>query len=119
MPVEKAISNLMDMLQNDFDDLKKKNNIKIGYVKHVKQLMEVCLYKCYFLWNNQIHSVKDSGPIGLLLMVVLEDSFLQMIESKSLNIVTNRSIPVGPIRHKCMLAIHMTYFWKKNQVKNS
>ena len=33
-------------------------------------------------------------------MVVLADSFLQMIESKSLNIARNRSIPVGPITHK-------------------
>ena len=79
VPVEKAISNLMDMLQNDFDDLKIRTILKL---EHIKQLMEVCLYKCYFLWNNQIHSVKDSGPIGLSLMVVLADSFLQMIESK-------------------------------------
>ena len=97
VPVERAISNLMDMLQIDFDDFKTRTVLKL---EHVKQLMEVCLYKCYFLWNNQIHSVRDSGPIGLSLMVVLADSFLQMIESKSLNIARNRSIPVGPITHK-------------------
>ena len=92
VPVEKAILNLMEMLQKDFEDFKTRTILKL---EHVKQLMEVCLYKSYFLWNKQIHSLKDSGPIGLSLMVVLAESFLQMIENKSLIIARN-----PPITHK-------------------
>ena len=87
----------MEMLQNDYEDFKTRTILKL---EHVKQLMEVCLYKSYFLWNKQIHSLKDSGPIGLSLMVVLAESFLQMIENKSLIIARNRLSPVDPITHK-------------------
>ena len=97
VPVKKAIENLMDMLQEDYDDFKTRTILKL---KHVKQLLEVCLEKSYFLWNNQIHSLVDSGPIGLSLMVVLAESYLQMIEKKSLNIARNRPVPVDPITHK-------------------
>lgn len=97
VPVKKAIDNLMDMLQNDYDDFKTRTILKL---KHVKELMEVCLYKSYFLWDKQIHSLEDSGPIGLSLMVILAESFLQMIENKSLNIARSRPVPVNPITHK-------------------
>ena len=66
----------------------------------MKELIEVCLYKSYFLWDNQIHCLEDSGPIGLSLMVVLAESYLQMIENQALNISRSRAIPVGPITHR-------------------
>ena len=97
VPIKKAIQNLMEMLQEDYDDFKTRTILKLS---HVKELMEICLYKSYFLWNNQIHSLKDSGPIGLSLMVVLADSYLQMIENKSLQIARNKLVPVNPITHK-------------------
>ena len=62
VPVKKAIENLMDMLQDDYEDFKTRTILKL---KHVKQLLEVCLDKSCFLWDKQIHSLKDSGPIGL------------------------------------------------------
>ena len=97
VPVKKAINNLMDMLQDDYEDFKTRTILEL---KHVKQLLEVCLDKSYFLWNKQIHSLKDSGPIGLSLMVVLAESYLQMIEKKSLTIARSRTVPVNPITHK-------------------
>ena len=97
VPVKKAIENLMDMLQNDFEHFKSRT---VFQLKHVKELMEVCLYKSYFLWDNKIHCLEDSGPIGLSLMVVLAESFLQMIEKKSINIAISLPIPVNPITHK-------------------
>ena len=97
VPIKKAIANLMDMLQDDIDDFKTRT---VFQLKHIKELMEVCLYKSYFLWDNKIHCLEDSGPIGLSLMVVLAESFLQMIEKKSINIAINLPIPVNPITHK-------------------
>ena len=87
----------MNMLQDDYDEFKTRTILKL---EHVKELIEVCLYKSYFLWNNKIHSLEDSGPIGLSLMVILAESFLQMIENKSLHIARNRPVPVNPITHK-------------------
>ena len=97
VPVKKAIDNLMNMLKDDIRDFETRTIFKL---KHIKQLLDVCLYKSYFLWNNQIHLLEDSGPIGLSLMVVLAESFLQMIEKKAINIASNQIIPVNPITHK-------------------
>ena len=97
VPIKKAISNLMEMIQKDYNDFKTRTILKL---EHVKQLMDVCLYKSYFLWDNQIHCLEDSGPIGLSLMVILAESFLQMIENKAMNIAISRPLPVNPITHK-------------------
>ena len=97
VPIKKAITNLMEMLVKDHDDFRTRTVLKL---EHVKQLIEVCLYKSYFLFDNQIHSLEDSGPIGLSLMVVLAESFLQMIENKALNIANGKPSPVHPITHK-------------------
>ena len=63
-------------------------------------MLEVCLYKSYFLWNGKIHCLEDSGPIGLSLMVVLAESFLQMIEKKAINIARTLPVPVSSITYK-------------------
>ena len=97
VPVKKAIENLMEMLQEDEEDFKTRTIFKL---KHIKEMLEVCLYKSYFLWDNQIHSLEDSGPIGLSLMVILAESFLQMIEKKALRIAKQLPTPVDPITHK-------------------
>ena len=85
------------MLTNDTAELETRTVFKI---KHIKILIDVCLYKSYFLWNNEIHCLKDSGPIGLSLMVVLAESYLQMIENCALQIATNLPQPVAPITHR-------------------
>ena len=87
----------MNMLTSDIRNFETRTIFKL---RHIKQLLEVCLYKSYFLWNNQIHSLEDSGPIGLSLMVVLAESFLQTIEKRAINIAINKPIPVNPITHK-------------------
>ena len=97
IPVKKAIDNLMNMLKADEIDFKTRT---IFNLNHVEEMLKVCLYKSYFLWNNQIHCLEDSGPIGLSLMVVLAESFLQMIEKNAIEIAKSRPIQVDPITHK-------------------
>lgn len=97
VPVKKAIENLMDILKGDEEDLKTRT---IFQLKHIKLMVEVCLYKSYFLWDDKIHLLKDSGPIGLSLMVVLAESFLQMIERNALTIAKHLPVPVDPITHR-------------------
>ena len=97
IPIKKATANLINILNEDIEDFKTRT---VFDLKHIKQLIDVCLYKSYFLWNNQIHCLEDSGPIGLSLMVILAESFLQTLENTALNIARNLSPPVSPITHK-------------------
>ena len=97
VPITKAIENLMNMLTSDIRNFETRTIFKL---RHIKQLLEVCLYKSYLLWNNQNHSLENSGPIGLSLMVVLAESFLQTIEKRAINIAINKPIPVNPITRK-------------------
>ena len=51
-------------------------------LKDVYELADLCLCKCYFLWNNEIRILKSSGPVGLSFMVVLSGSYVQNLEHK-------------------------------------
>ena len=74
------------------------------------------MYKSYFLWNNEIHCLKDSGPIGLSLMVILAESYLQMIENKALQIAVN--LNVAPITHRRYVDDTHDRFDNKENIKN-
>ena len=71
VPINKAHNVLIDQLNNGKDDLIKRTKLCL---KDIYELAELCLSKCYFLWNNQIRILKNSGPIGLSFMVVLSKS---------------------------------------------
>ena len=45
------------MLRKDYDDFKTRTIFKL---EHIKQLIEVCLFKAYFLCDNQIHCLESS-----------------------------------------------------------
>ena len=82
VPLKEATVVILDMIRVDRDVMKK---TKLT-INDIKTLIELCLSKCYFLWNNEIHELEDSGPIGLSLMVVMAESFLQFIEKKAIHI---------------------------------
>ena len=43
-------------------------------------LVELCLSECYFLRGVFIWKLLNSGPIGLSIMVILPESYLQHFE---------------------------------------
>ena len=59
------------------------------------QLIELCVSKCYFLYNDLIWRLYNSGLTGLSIMVVLSECYLPRLAEKSialyfaLNISTN------------------------------
>ena len=67
VPINKALDVLIDQLNNDKNDLMKRTKLCL---KDIYELAELCLSKCYFVWNNEIRILKNSGPIGLSFMVV-------------------------------------------------
>ena len=81
VPLKEATDIILDMLIKD-KEYEQKTKLKIT---EIKILIDLCLSRCYFLWNNKIYALQDSGPIGLSLMVVIAESFLQHIERKAIN----------------------------------
>ena len=95
VPLKEATSVLMDVLNKD-PELSKRTKLSIA---QVKRLIELCLSKCYFIWNDEIHILKDSGPIGLSIMVVMAESFLQVLEAKAINEALNLQPPIIPLSY--------------------
>ena len=52
----------------------------------IHEMVKLCLSQCYCLYKNEIKSIPNSGPIGLSLMVVVAEAFLQHLETKALTI---------------------------------
>ena len=72
---------LIDTLNNDLDDLNTRTKLTLT---DIHNLTELCLSKSYFLYENKIRLLENAGPIGLSLMVVLSESYLQHLEHKAI-----------------------------------
>ena len=62
---------------DDHGKLKKRPTLNLT---DIQQLPKLCLSECYFLYNNVIWTLGNSGPVGLSIMVVLSECYLQRIE---------------------------------------
>ncbi|XP_065658414.1 uncharacterized protein LOC136082928 [Hydra vulgaris] len=87
IPLKEATVILLKQLSNN---LSYKNLTKLS-IPEIKQLIELCLYQCYFHWNNKIHVMENSGPIGLSFMVVLAESFLQFHENYAIKMALTQN----------------------------
>ena len=81
VPINKALDVLMDQLNSDKAGLMKRTKLCL---KDIYELAELCLNKCYFLWNGETRILKNSGPIGLSFMAVLSKSYVQNLEQKAI-----------------------------------
>ena len=95
VPLREATNVILDLLNND-NDLKQRTKLTIT---EIKTLIDLCLSVCYFIWNNEIHKLKDSGPIGLSLMVVMAESFLQVLEAKAIEEAIYYQPPAAPLSY--------------------
>ena len=71
----------MDTLDNDLDDLNTRTKLTLT---DIHNLTELCLSKSYFLYENKIRLLENPGAIGLSLMVVLSENYLQHLEHKAM-----------------------------------
>ena len=97
IPIEKATNVIMDILKADIDNVKTRTPLSLT---HIKQLIDLCLQNSYFLWNNDIRKLIDSGPIGLSLMVMVSEGFIQFIEHQALDMAKLPLHLACPITHK-------------------
>ena len=81
IPIDKAIDVILQQLSEDYEDLKTRTKLTLV---DIQQLIELCVSECYFLWDNVIWNLLNSGPIDLSIMVVLPERYLQSLEKKML-----------------------------------
>ena len=90
IPLKEVTLILIDQLNKD-DSYKYSTKLTIS---ETRQLIELCLHCCYFLWNKVIHELGNSGPIGLLFMVILAESFLQYHKENAFKIAMALNPPL-------------------------
>ena len=81
IPIDKAITVLIDTLNNDLDDL---NNGTKLILTDIYKLTKLCLSKPYFLYESKIRLLEKVNPIGLSLMVLFFESYLQHLERNAI-----------------------------------
>ncbi|XP_065643064.1 uncharacterized protein LOC136074653 [Hydra vulgaris] len=82
IPIDEAILVIIDVLNADID-LKTRTKLTLA---DIHQLIELSLSICYFIYENNIRVIPNFCLIGLSLMVVMAEAFLQNIDRKALNI---------------------------------
>ena len=87
--VKLAIKAIMLLLQNDESDVSLRTKLSMN---DIRTLLEVSLSICYFVWDNKFYQINDSGPIGLSLMVVVAEGYLQFLENKAIQIAINTNV---------------------------
>ena len=95
VPIDEAIAVIIEMLNNDIDHLRKQTKLTLT---DVHKLIEFCLSTNYFIFDNRVHILENSGPIGLALMVMILEAFLQRLEDGALQeaLATN----LAPLTYK-------------------
>ena len=83
VPLDKAIDVIVEYLKNDFNNVKTRTKL---ILVNIHQPIELWVSECYFLYNNLIWKLYNSGPIGLSIMVVLSECYLQRLEEKSITL---------------------------------
>ena len=59
------------------------NRTKLSIIG-IQTLNELFLYKCYLFWEEKIFQLRDSGQIGLVLMVVMAEGFLHYHKTRAI-----------------------------------
>jgi len=95
VPIKKAIDVMVDIINNDMEDVQLRTKLSIN---DIRKLLQLCLSKCYFLWNDKLYSIDDTGPIGLSLMVVIAEGFLQFIEKNAIDEALALNISIKTFR---------------------
>ena len=106
--VDKAINILVDTLNNDREHLKEHTKLKLT---DIHKLTELCLSKCYFLYENILHLFQGSGPIGISLMVVLSECYLQKTEQ----ILEVLNYKIAPETIRCFVDDSHTRFQERSR----
>ena len=81
VPIDEAVAGIIEILNNDVDDLRKRTKLTLT---DIRKLIELCLSTNYFIFDNRVRILENSGLTGLALMVVISEAFLLRLEDRAL-----------------------------------
>ena len=102
VPITEAIAHIRTLLAND-PDLKSRTKLSPD---EICDLISLCLSSSNFLYDDRHHTQKDSGPIGLSLMVTVSQIWMIYTIEKAIQIARSRNLTVP--RH---LKVYMDDCW--------
>ena len=79
--IYETVAVIIEILNNDTDELRKRTKL---ILTDIQKLIELCLTPSYFIFDNRVCILQNSGPVGLALMVVISEAFLQRLEDKAI-----------------------------------
>ena len=82
IPIDKALDVMTDLLAKNMDKIRKKSKLDLI---DLRNLMDSCLKTCHFIWNRTIYVIENAGPIGLSLMVVMAEGYLQFLDKTEIS----------------------------------
>ena len=95
IPIDKAIHVILQQLSENYEDLKTRTKLTLV---DIQQIIELCVSECYFIWDNAIWNLFNSGPIGLSIMVILSESYLQNLEKNAIELALRLDIAPNMFR---------------------
>ena len=81
VPIDEAVAVIIEISNNDIDHLQKRTKLTLT---DMHKLIQFYLSTNYFIFDNRVRIFENSGPIGLALMVVRSEAFLQGLEDRAL-----------------------------------
>ena len=77
----KLLQVIIEILNNKIDDLQKRTKLTLT---DIDKLIELCLSTNYFIFDNRVRILENSGQIGLAVTDVIPEAFLQRFEDRAL-----------------------------------
>ena len=81
VPIDEAVAVIIEIVNNNIDDLRKRTKLALT---DIHKLIELCLSTHYFTFDNRVRILENSDPIGLALMVLISEAFLQRLEDRTM-----------------------------------
>ena len=79
--IDETVAVIIEILNNSIDDLRKRTKL---ILIDIHKLIELCLSTKYFIFDNRVRILENSGLTGLALMVAISEAFLQRLEDRAI-----------------------------------
>ena len=79
IPIDKTGAVIIEMLSSDIDDLRKRTKLTLTSIHK-----RLCLSTNYFVFDNRVRGLENSGLISLALRAVNSEAFLHRLEDKTI-----------------------------------
>ena len=81
VPIDNAVAVIIEILSNEINNLQKRTKLTLP---DIHKLIELCLSTNYFIFDNRVRILGKLDSIGLALMVVISEAFLERLEDRAM-----------------------------------